>query len=97
MNLPEFRLYYDDTGQVLFYTCDKIDGNYIVIDSESYFQSRFDIKIIDGKMVSIYNRQIVTKLVPSEDSGIACHPKDISIIYNGKDAKKWRVKIDEHN
>lgn len=97
MNLPEFRLYYNDTGQVLFYTCDKLDGNYIVIDSDSYFQSRFDIKIIDGKMVSIYDKQIVTKLVPSDDVGATCHPNDISIIYNGIDAKKWRVKVNELN
>lgn len=96
MNLPEFRLYYDDTGQVLFYTCDKIDGNFIVIDSDTYFQSRFDIKVIEGKMVSIYDKQIVTKLVPS-DVGTNCHPKDVSIIYNGADARKWRVKVNERN
>lgn len=97
MNLPEFRLYYNDTGQVLFYTCDKVDGNYIVIDSECYFQSRFDIKIIDGKIVSIYDKQIITKLVPSEEEGTSCHPKDISIIYTGKDEKKWRVKVNERS
>jgi hypothetical protein len=27
---PEFRLYYDDKGKVLFYSCEKPEGNYIV-------------------------------------------------------------------
>ena len=28
---PEFRLYYDDEGRVLFYTCEKPEGNYLEI------------------------------------------------------------------
>ena len=34
---PEFRLYYDDKGSVITYTCDKIPGNYIVIDAKTSF------------------------------------------------------------
>ena len=30
---PEFRLYYDDKGKVLFYSCEKPEGDYIVIDA----------------------------------------------------------------
>ena len=29
---PEFRLYYDERGNVLFYTCEKPAGNYVIID-----------------------------------------------------------------
>ena len=29
---PEFRLYYDDTGRVICYTCEKLPGKYIVIE-----------------------------------------------------------------
>jgi hypothetical protein len=30
---PEFRLYYDDKGNVICYSCEKLEGNYIVIDA----------------------------------------------------------------
>lgn len=45
----EYRLYYDDTGNVLFYTCEKPEGNFIVIDKQTYSEMRYDIKIVNGK------------------------------------------------
>lgn len=96
MNLPEFRLYYDDTGKVLFYTCEKLDGNFILIDSDTYFQSRFDIKIIDKKIVSIYDKKMIVKLTPSH-TGTSCHVNDISIIHNGPNSTKWSVTLNERS
>ena len=32
VDVPEFRLYYDESGKVICYTCEKLPGNYIVID-----------------------------------------------------------------
>lgn len=90
MTLPEFRLYYDENGKVLFYTCDKPDGNFIVIDSHTYFQSRFDIKIVDQQIVSLYDKKLITKLMPSS-MGTGCHVDDISIISADANAKKWSL------
>ncbi len=53
MNAPEFRLYYDENGNVLFYTCEKPMGNFIIVSSQVYFESRVDLKVIDGKITSI--------------------------------------------
>jgi hypothetical protein len=50
---PEFRLYYDERGCVLFYTCEKPEGNYIVIDSNTYAQGRPDVRVVDGKITSM--------------------------------------------
>lgn len=94
MNLTEFRLYYSETGSVLFYTCDKPDGNFIVIDAQAYFESRFDIKIVDQKIVPLYDKKLIAKVMPS-DVGISCYNNDVSIIYNGKNAKKWSLKTYE--
>lgn len=94
MNLPEFRLYYDDNGKVLFYTCDKPEGNFIVINSDTYFQSRFDIKIVNEEIVSLYDKKLISKLVPNE-SGISCLSSDISIICSNNNAKKWSLKTYE--
>lgn len=96
MNLPEFRLYYDDFGKVLFYTCDKVEGNFLIIDSDIYFQSRFDIKIVDNKIISIYDKRIISKLQPDE-VGTSCYDNDVSIIYDGLNSKKWSVKVNERN
>jgi len=46
---PEYRLYYDDEGNILFYSCEKPEGNFIRIDRQSYSEMRYDIKIIDCK------------------------------------------------
>jgi hypothetical protein len=94
MNLPEFRLYYDENGKVLFYTCDRPEGNYLVIDADTYFQSRFDIKIIDGKITKLYDKMLIAKLTPS-DLGTSCYFDDVSIIYNDEKSKKWSLKTNE--
>lgn len=94
MNSPEFRLYYDDNGKVLFYTCEKPDGNFIVINSDTYFQSRFDIKIFDNKIVTIYDKKIIAKLQPVTN-GTSCYTSDISIIYDGPNSKKWSLTLNE--
>lgn len=96
MNLTEFRLYYDEAGKVLFYTCDKPKGNFIIIDADTYFQSRFDIKIINNEIVSMYDKKIISKLCPT-NIGTSCHYSDISIIHNGPNSKKWSLTLNERS
>jgi len=50
---PEYRLYYDANGNVLFYTGEPVEceHNYIVIDTQTLAEARPDIKVIDGKIV----------------------------------------------
>jgi hypothetical protein len=94
---PEFRLYYDDRGHVLFYTCEKPIGNYIVIDANTYAQGRPDIRVIDGKISQVNPGSIISKLVLS-DNGIPCAAEDISIVvddsYTGN-IFKWKLKTHE--
>lgn len=95
--MVEFRLYYDDNGQVLCYTCDKLDsGNYLIINAQTYAECRFDLKIIDGKIIDV-NKSTCIKLVPSID-GIKCVNEDNAIIANDDYLGKttyWNVKINE--
>lgn len=76
---PEFRLYYDDTGRALFYTCDKPAGKYIVIDALTYAAARPDVRVVDGKISTVRSHAVVCKLMPA-DEGKACVSEDISII-----------------
>lgn len=90
---PEFRLYYDDKGKVLFYTCDKPEGKYIVIDADTFAQGRPDIRVVDGKIASIDSGAVVSKLVLNNE-GITCASEDISIVvdetYDGE-TNKWKL------
>lgn len=90
---PEFRLYYDDKGNVLFYTCEKPEGNFIVIDALTFAEGRPDVRVVDGKISNAKPGSIVSKLIPHED-GTLCAEEDISIVvnntYKGK-KKKWKL------
>ena len=94
---PEFRLYYDDKGHVICYTCEKPEGNYIVIDATTYAIGRPDVRVVDGKISTVAPSAIVSKLVPS-DEGVSCAYEDMSIIvdndYKNK-IQKWKLAIYE--
>lgn len=93
---PEFRLYYDDRGNVLFYTCEKPEGKYVVIDADTYAQGRPDIKVVDGKLAGATSGSIVSKLVHNVE-GIICATEDLSIIVDSSysNITKWKLKTYE--
>jgi hypothetical protein len=93
---PEFRLYYDDTGKVLCYTCEKLEGNYIVVDSHTYAEARPDIRVIDGKISTVSPHLVVSKLV-IDNEGQACAYDNISIVVDSSEVetKKWKLKTYE--
>jgi hypothetical protein len=76
---PEFRLYYDDKGSVTGYTCEKLEGNYIVIDATTFAEARPDIKVVDGKIIRNNYGSVVSKLCKDTD-GFLCEAEDVSII-----------------
>jgi hypothetical protein len=89
---PEFRLYYDEQGKVLFYTCEKPDGNFIVIDSLTFAAARPDVKVVNGTIVKNL-ATVICKIKPS-DVGQRCAREDISIVvddmYTGK-TQNWEM------
>ena len=95
---PEFRLYYNETGKVICYTCEKIDGNYIVIDASIYAAGRPDVRVIDGKISNLSECVVVAKLMPDSHDGQSCSIEDVSIVvsedYIG-DMIKWKLNTYE--
>ena len=78
---PEFRLYYDEsTGRVLFYTCEKPEGKFLVIDRQTFAEGRMDHRIIDGRITTALPSQIVSKLKPTDGEGQKCNSEDISLV-----------------
>lgn len=95
---PEFRLYYDDKGKVLFYSCEKPEGNYIVIDATTYAAGRPDLRVIDGKISTAIPSLVVSKLMPNNDEGIICAEEDISIVVDSdykEKTIKWKLNTYE--
>jgi hypothetical protein len=87
---PEFRLYYDEKGYVVTYTCEKLDGNYVVIDTTTYAEARPDIRVIDGKLVRSTVGAVISKLYPA-DTGVLCETEDLSIITH-TNGQHWKLK-----
>ena len=90
---PEFRLYYDDKGYLVCYTCEKLEGNYIVIDATTFAESRPDIRVVDGRIVKANNNAVISRLYPSTE-GILCEIEDISIIAE-TNGQHWKLKTHE--
>jgi hypothetical protein len=90
---PEFRLYYDDAGKVVCYTCEKLPGNFIVIDNSTFAQARPDVRVIDGKISTVQSYAVVSKLMPAQE-GTLCTSEDISIVvdssYDGR-TQNWKL------
>lgn len=93
----EFRLYYDENGRVLSYSCEKLDGRYIVIDKQTYIEARPDWIVVDGKLTKYVPGVIISKLKPNLNDGTSCLFEDISIVSNDKNLnlQKWKTHIYE--
>lgn len=94
---PEFRLYYDEAGRVICYTCEKLEGNYLVIDSSTYAEGRPDIRVVDGRLAAGVSATVVSRLVPGSP-GIRCAAEDFNIVvdddYQGPTIT-WKLKTYE--
>jgi hypothetical protein len=95
---PEFRLYYDEKGHVVTYTCEKREGNYIVVDALTFAQARPDVRVIDGRISTVQPAMVITKLMPDTTHGTLCAEEDVSIVVQTNHAgkiQKWNLNIYE--
>jgi len=91
----EYRLYFDNNGNPLYYTMDKPSGQYISITLEQYRRSNYNVKVVNG-IIKEMNTSI-TKLVPA-NIGTPCHSHDISIVVDNSSKKQyWKLKTDEED
>ena len=92
---PEFRLYYDADGKVLFYTMEKLEGNYVVITALQFAEARPDLRVIDGKVsLTAHTSGVVSRLTPDPKGKQRTAIEDISIAvderYTGK-YNTWKL------
>lgn len=91
----EFRVYYNETtGNVICYTCEKLEGSYLLVDKNTFAEARMDVKVIEGELIKNDDGLFITKLIPG-DTGILCSDEDVSIIvdedYTGN-TRYWSTK-----
>lgn len=94
---PEFRLYHDDLGSVICYTCEKLEGNYIVIDALAFAEGRYDVRVVDGRIIKDAPNATIIRLVPST-AGTLCAAEDLSVIVNEDDdieKQYWNLAVYE--
>lgn len=90
---PEFRLYYDDLGNIICYTGEKLEGNYIVIDAQTFAEGRYDLRVLDGRIIKDSPNSTIVRLTPS-NFGYLCAAEDLSIIVSIDDdvqKKYWEL------
>ena len=87
---PEFRLYYDEKGSVITYTCEKLEGDYILIDATTFAEARPDVRVVDGKLIKASSGAVISRLYPSTE-GVLCEAEDISIITEAN-GQYWKLK-----
>lgn len=98
---PEFRLYYDEaTGDVLFYTCEKPQGKYIIIDNITFACARHDVRVVDGKIIpKMVTSESLHKLITS-DTGTKCLVEDLSVVVTediASPTKYYRLMVKSNN
>ena len=89
----EYRLYHDDSGRILFYTCEKPEGKYLVIDAVTYASCSPDLRVVDGRISTVQRGQVISRLVPGV-IGTLCAKEDISIMVE-TDGINWELKVYE--
>jgi hypothetical protein len=94
---PEFRLYYDELGSIICYSGDKFEGNYIVVDAQTFAEGRYDLRVIDGKVIKNSTHATIVRLTPS-DTGTLCATEDLSVIVAEEDEVEkqyWKLTVYE--
>lgn len=91
------RLYYNDSGEPLFYATEDLPGNYIDIDPETFARASSQVRVRNGQIVSTATHRVTRKLVPS-DHGVACDPRDVCVVVDTDQTHtNWNIKTYEQS
>ena len=92
----EFRVYYDDAGNVVTYSTEDLPGKYIVITREQYNMARHDAKIKDGKLIYVHLLSSVIKIAKTENGNWRVNKNDLSVIADEDDEDTVAVSYETH-
>ena len=84
----KYRLYYDDNGQVLFYTMDSPPGNYIEVTKEVFAKSPSNVVVRNGELKYVRTGAIY-KYVPNLMGQFFTDIRDVTVIATGNYSRSW--------
>ena len=94
---PLRRLYYNDSGEPLFYATEDLPGNYIDVDPEIFARANSKVRVCNGQIVSTATHRVTRKLVPAEH-GVACDSRDVCVVVDPEQAHiNWNIKTYEQS
>jgi len=87
----EYRVYYDKSGNIKFYTCENVESNYeyLIIDKETYERANYNLIVQNNKLKKNSTNNISQKLVHSNE-GVICDINDICVISN--EGQHWQLR-----
>lgn len=77
---PIFYRAYIREDDTIFFSMEDLPGRYIEIDLETYRQGDINVKVVNNKIVKVTPTTYVTRLHPNTDSGLPCHPTNVSVV-----------------
>jgi hypothetical protein len=93
----ELRLYYDEQGCVICYSGQQLEGNYVIVDDQTFAEGRYDLRVFDGKLIKNSTHATIVRLTPSI-SGTLCATEDLSVIVSDQDEVEkqyWKLTVYE--
>lgn len=89
----ERRLYYDEAGNVITYTCEDLPGDYIIVTPEQFAEARPDVKVRDGQLIYTHKLSHISKMAQST-TGVATSDWDVNILVDRQAPEKkfWSMK-----
>lgn len=86
---PKYMLYYNkDNGKPLFYSMDEVDGDFVVVDAETYVHANYNLYVKGGVLIKKIYKDI-SKLT-QHGNETTCYDTDISIVSNNGTA--WSLR-----
>lgn len=89
--VPVYRCYYQEDGSIDFYTMEDLPGRWIEVDRETYMAwPTGNARVVDGKLKIFDLKKIVKKMMPMQNQGTNCDPRDVCVIVDqSQDHVKW--------
>ena len=88
-----YRLYYDNNGKPLVYTCDQLPGNWIAVSADEFAKSSYKVRVVNNKLIHITPEYMIDKLVPNSEQGTPCHTYSVCVPVNEDQTHmKWTLK-----
>ena len=89
----EYRVYYNEQGQIITYTTEDIPGDYLVITADQYQQARHDAMVVERELVYTHVRRHVTKLTRNLSEGTRCSKYDISVLVDEDQEHRYLRRV----